>query len=93
LHDHRTFGQLLPIVHFEDRHLVLRIDARKHRAVGGLALGAVELRQLQIDAGFAGNDVGRERTGAGPVIKFHDEEAPENFGCERPWPPPAAAGR
>jgi hypothetical protein len=74
LHDHRTFGQLLPIVHFEDRHLVLRIDARKHRAVGGLALGAVELRQLQIDAGFAGNDVGRERTGAGPVIKFHDGE-------------------
>src|SRR5258706_368315 len=68
---HFERSMLVGFVELERRHVALRVHlpevaAAIHRLVFG-----VDLLQLDVDARFARHDVGRERAGAGGVIKLH----------------------
>src|SRR3954451_2567720 len=71
LHQRRDLGQDLAIVEAKRRDVALRVDLREGLAALGLAGGEVELVEIDLEPGLAGDDVWGERAGAGRVIKLH----------------------
>jgi hypothetical protein len=73
LHDRRAFGQALTVIDLQHRHIALGVDGPKIDPAFGLLFAIVDLLVFERDAGFARNDVRRERAGTGRKIQFHDK--------------------
>jgi hypothetical protein len=71
LHDGWPFAQALAVVELQQRDIALGVDA----VVVGPVLQLVRLgagqHRLEGQAGLGENDVGRQRTRAGAVVKLH----------------------
>jgi len=79
LDDHRAFRQNFAVVHHQRRHLPLGIDLGEVVAAFSLLCLEVNFDQFVRKAGFMKRDMGRERTGAGRVIKLHGKFLPAGY--------------
>ena len=71
LHDGRTFGQQAVIVQHKRRDIAFGIYPVIVAAVRNRVGFEIDFFQRQSDAGFAGDNVRRQRTGAGRIIELH----------------------
>ena len=72
LDDDRGLGDALAVVELEQGHVAARVDRQVVAATLGEPVGGkVHLGQLDGYARLAGDDVRRERAGAGGVVELH----------------------
>jgi hypothetical protein len=71
LHDGRALGDHLAIVELQRGHIALRVDGEVVVAAGSFLAGEVDAHEVEVQAGFAQDDVGGQRAGAGGVIELH----------------------
>ena len=71
LQDRRAFGDDVAAVEFKRRHIAVRIDCQVILAAFGALFCGVDFFDVKGGSGFGERNVGRERAGAGFIIKLH----------------------
>src|SRR4029079_5951335 len=72
LADHAYFGECLAVVELQRWNIPFEVDFPVIIAALGFLVGNIDLDQVEIDPGLAGNNMWRHRAGTGRVEKFHD---------------------